>query len=45
MHAGKEFIHIPELKKLNIQGGDETPFVMDKVNLVDLINSLQSDNR
>ena len=45
MHAGKEFIHIPELKKLNIQGGDETPFVIDKVNLVDLINSLQSDNR
>lgn len=40
-HAGKSFIHIPELKNLNIQGGDETPFVMDKVDLVDLINGLQ----
>lgn len=38
---GKDFIHIPELKRLNIQGGDETPFVMDKVDLVKLINEMK----
>ncbi len=38
---GKEFVHIPELKRLNIQGGDETPFVMDKVDLVELINNMR----
>jgi len=41
MREGKVFIHIPELKKLNIQGGDETPFVMDKVDLITLINELR----
>lgn len=41
VRVGKEFIHIPELKKLNIQGGDETPFVMDKVDLVELINNMR----
>lgn len=41
VHEGKEYIHIPELKRLNIQGGDETPFVMERVNLVKLINNMQ----
>ena len=40
-HLGKEFVYIPELKRLNIQGGDETPFVMDKVDLVNLINEME----
>lgn len=39
-YEGKDFIYIPELKRLNVQGGDETPYVMDKVDLVNLINSL-----
>ena len=39
-YPGKSFIQVPELKRLNIQGGDETPFVMDKVDLVSLINGL-----
>lgn len=34
------FIKIEELKHLNIQGGDETPYVMNKVDLVQLVNSL-----
>ena len=40
-HMGKGYVYIPELKRLNIQGGDETPFVMDKVSLVELINNMQ----
>lgn len=40
-HVGKGYVYIPELKRLNIQGGDETPFVMDKVNLVNLINEMR----
>ena len=39
--VGESFIHIPELKRLNIQGGDETPFVMDKVDLIALINGIR----
>lgn len=35
------FITIPELHLLNIQGGDETPFVMEKVDLVKLINEIK----
>jgi len=34
------FIKIEELKYLNIQGGDETPYVIDKVDLTNLINSI-----
>lgn len=41
VHPSKIFIHIPELKRLNIQGGDETPFVMEKVDLVSLINNMK----
>lgn len=41
MREGEGFIHIPELKRLNIQGGDETPFVMDKVDLAELINNMR----
>lgn len=41
VRIGKEFIHIPELKRLNIQGGDETPFVKDRVDFVELINSMR----
>lgn len=41
VHVGDSFIHIPELKRLNIQGGDETPFVMDKVDFVALINGIR----
>lgn len=40
-HMGKGYVYIPELKRLNIQGGDETPFVMERVDLVELINSLE----
>lgn len=40
-YPGNEFIYIPELKHLNIQGGDETPFVMGKIDLVNLINELK----
>lgn len=39
-HVGPEFVYIPELKYLNIQGGDETPYVMDKLDLVSLINKI-----
>jgi len=35
------FVTIPELRQLNIQGGDETPFVMDKVDFVEMINSIK----
>lgn len=35
------FITIPELHLLNIQGGDETPFVVEKVDLVKMINELR----
>lgn len=35
------FITIPELHLLNIQGGDETPFVIEKVDLVKIINKLK----
>lgn len=35
------FITIPELHLLNIQGGDETPFVIEKVDLVKMINKLK----
>lgn len=38
---GKEFIYIPELKRLNIQGGDETPYVMEAINIIDIVNSIQ----
>lgn len=41
VRIGKEFIHIPELKRLNIQGGDETPFVKDMVDFVELINNMR----
>ena len=41
VREGKEFIHIPELKRLNIQGGDEPPFVKDRVDFVELINNMQ----
>lgn len=41
VRIGKGFIHIPELKRLNMQGGDEMPYVMDKVDLIALINGLQ----
>lgn len=34
------FITIEALSRLNVQGGDETPYVMEKVNLLKLINSL-----
>ena len=34
------FVKIEELRDLNIQGGDETPYVMKKVDLVQLINGL-----
>ena len=39
-YAGSGFIYIPELKHLNIQGCDETPYVMDKLNLIEIINNL-----
>lgn len=35
------FITIPELHLLNIQGGDETPFVMEKVDLTKIINDIK----
>lgn len=35
------FITIPELHLLNIQGGDETPFVIEKVDLVKMINEIK----
>lgn len=35
------FITIPKLHLLNIQGGDETPFVVEKVDLVKMINELR----
>lgn len=35
------FVTIPELHLLNIQGGDETPFVLDKVDILTLINGMQ----
>ena len=35
------FITIPELHLLNIQGGDETPFVIEKVDFVKMINALK----
>jgi uncharacterized protein (DUF1919 family) len=41
VRMAKDFIHIPELRRLNIQGGDETPFVMDRVDLVELINNMR----
>lgn len=41
VREGKEFIYIPELKRLNVLGGDEMPYVMDKVNLVELINNMR----
>ena len=34
------FIKIDALRRLNVQGGDETPYVMEKVNLIELINKL-----
>jgi uncharacterized protein (DUF1919 family) len=35
------FIKIEELKHLNIQGGDETPYVMKVLNLIHLINNIR----
>lgn len=35
------FITIPELHLLNIQGGDETPFVIEKIDLVKMINEIK----
>lgn len=35
------FIKIEELKHLNIQGGDETPYVMKVINLINLINNIK----
>lgn len=40
-YMGEEFVYIPELKILNRYGGDETPFVMEKVDLVSLINNMK----
>lgn len=38
-YIGKEFVFVPELKYLNIQGGDETPFVMARLNLVEFLST------
>lgn len=40
-HVGPEFVYIPELKHLNIQGGDETPYVIEKVDLIEMINKMK----
>lgn len=40
-HVGPEFVYIPELKHLNIQGGDETPYVIEKVDLVEMVNEIR----
>ena len=40
-YPGKSFIQVPELKRLNIQGGEETPYVMEKIDIVSLINNLK----
>lgn len=40
-HVGPEFFYIPELKHLNIQGGDETPYVIGKVDLIEMINKMK----
>lgn len=39
-HLGPNFVYIPGLKHLNIQGGDETPYVIEKVDLVNMINAI-----
>ncbi len=37
------FVKIPELKELNIQGGDETSYVLKAVDIVKVINNMQSE--
>lgn len=39
--AGEEFFYVPELRYLNIQGGDETPFVMNKLDFIQMINDIK----
>lgn len=38
-----KFVHIEALKKLNIQGGDETPFTLDAVDICEVINNLKEE--
>lgn len=40
-YPGDEFIKVDELKNLNIQGGDETPYVMDKIDIIEILNKLR----
>lgn len=35
-----KFLYVEELKQLNIQGGDETPYIKEKIDLVALINQM-----
>lgn len=36
-----KFVHIEALKQLNIQGGDETPFTLDAVDICEVINNMK----
>lgn len=35
------FVHIEALKQLNIQGGDETPFTLDALDICEVINNMK----
>ena len=36
-----EFIYVPELKELNVVGGDETPWTLNRIDIYKLLNSLK----
>lgn len=41
VNGWNNFIYVEELKALNIQGGDETPYVKDKIDFIKLINEIK----
>lgn len=36
-----KFVHVKALEQLNIQGGDETPFTLDAVDICEIINQME----
>ena len=40
-NVGPEFVYVPELRNLNIQGGDEMPYVMERIDFIKIINEIR----
>lgn len=40
-HDDGRCVCVPELKRLNVEGGDETPFTFEKIDVNEVINNMK----